>query len=115
MGRIDKNEHEKYLAEKPVEFICKETSTSRKYTCPGSGNVYRFFDGQVRLVKDARDIAHFRSASYLFTEVGKEIKKSKSDEAPTAEELVEEKPKSSTRKTASKKSSKTKSLNTKKA
>lgn len=114
---MDKNEHEKYLAEESVSFTCKETSSSRKYICPVSGNKYRFFRNQALIVKDRRDIEHFREADHLFDEVGAKPKKDNS-KSPTAEELVEEtKPKTASKKAAKKtsKGNKTKSLNTKRS
>lgn len=71
--------HEQFLSEKFIFFKCLNTSMSFKYIVPTSGNIYRFERDQPRLIKDKRDIEHFKEMKHLFEEIGNETKKSDED------------------------------------
>lgn len=61
-GVISKDEHERHLAPKKewVWILCRQSSETHNYTAP-SQNRYIFFKGQKRLIKDKRDIEHFKN------------------------------------------------------
>lgn len=86
------NNHIKFLSpEKQWSwFICKALANPYSYISPVSLNKYWFFRGQKRLIKDIRDLEHFRLRTDLFREIkdNEEIIITKEKVEPTLENPI---------------------------
>lgn len=82
---LKKDDHEEFLAPEKqwTNFIHNASATSVRYETP-SGNSYRFFKGKALLIKDRRDIEHFKKTSHIFQIV-------RADEEVVLEETGEDK------------------------